>query len=142
MCLTVSALWLPLALPSGCRLGVVAPSFALRRLTVDVGLLALRAGSHTLSPFVHALQPLTFALRRRALAFVSAPLSFVCHPLAVVRYSLPLVSDPVFSARLEFASSEVGLALGEGLFALIELVRPPFQLRGRLGAVLNGHSSP
>ena len=129
-------------LPSGCRLGPVAPSFALRRLTVDVGLLALCAGSQTHSPFVHALQPLTFALRGRALTFVRAPLSFVCHPLAVVRYSVPLVSYPISSARLEFASLELSLALGEGLFALIELVRPPFQLRGRLGAVLNGHSSP
>jgi hypothetical protein len=83
-----------------------------------------------------------FALRRGALTFVRALLSFVCQPLAVVRYSLPLVGGPVSSARLEFASFEVGLALGEGLFALIELVSPPVQLRGRLGAVLNGHSSP
>jgi hypothetical protein len=43
---------------------------------------------------------------------------------------------------LEFTSPELGLALGAGIFALIERVCPPFQLRGRLGAVLNGDSSP
>lgn len=62
----------PRTLPGGYRLSGVAPSFALRRLTVDVGLLSLCAGSHTLAPFVHPVQPLAFALRGRALAFVRA----------------------------------------------------------------------
>jgi hypothetical protein len=68
----------------------------LRRLTVDVGLLSLCAGSHTSAPIVHAVQPLAFALHGRTVAFVRALLSFVGHPLAVVR-SLALVSDPVSS---------------------------------------------
>lgn len=124
------------------RLGGIAPSFAERRLTIDVSLLPLCACSQPLSLFVHPAQPLTFALRGRALTFVRALLAFVRQPLAVVRYSLTLVGDPVSSARLEFASFEFGLAVDEGLFALIKLVSPALQLRGRLGAVLNGHSSP
>ncbi|OMC19174.1 hypothetical protein [Mycobacterium colombiense] len=47
-------------------------------------------------------------------------LPFVCHPLAVIRYPL---------------------TLGEGLFALVERMSPPFQLRGRLDTSLGGHSS-
>jgi hypothetical protein len=72
----------------------------LRRLTVDVGLLPLRARSHTPCPFVHAAQPL--ALRGRARTFIRVLLSCVCRTLAVVRYSLALVSDPASPARLEF----------------------------------------
>lgn len=62
----------PGPLPGGYRLSGVAPSFALRRFTVDVGLLSRCAGSHTLAPFVHTVQPLAFALRGRAFAFVRA----------------------------------------------------------------------
>jgi hypothetical protein len=136
----------------------VTPSFALRRLTVDGGLLPLCAGPHTASPIVHAAQPLTFALRGRALAFVRALLAFVGHPLTVVRYAFALVGHPVSSPGLEFASCEVGLAASESVFALIELVSATFQLGGwldtviggrldavlggRLHTVLGGHSSP
>lgn len=52
-----------------------------------------------------------------------------------------LVSDPVSSARLKVASFQVGLAMDEGVLALIERASAPFPLRGRLG-VLNGHDSP
>lgn len=88
------------------------------------------------------MQPIAFTLGDRALAFVRELLSFVCHPFAVVRYSLALVGDPISPAGLEFASSEVCLALGEAFFALIELVSPAFQPRGRLVTVFCGHSSP
>jgi len=130
----------------------------LRRLTVDVGLLPLRAGSDAASALVRAAQPLTFALRASALALVRMLLAFVGHPLPVVRYSVALVGHPVSSAGLEFASCEVGLAAGESVFALIELVSATFQLGGRLDTVtggrldavlgerldmiLGGHSSP
>lgn len=123
----------------GCRLIPGAASFASRSLTVDVGLLALCLGPHTIGPFVQAPQSLPFSLGGRALAFVRALLSFVCHPLAVVRDSLALIGDPISPAGLEFASVEVGLALGESFFALIEPVSPAFQLRGRHDTILGGH---
>lgn len=129
-------------LPGGYRLGATAAAFALRSLTVDVCLFPLCAGSHALATFVFPPQSLAFALRRRALAFVRALLSFVGHPLTVVRYSLALVGDPISSSRLKFASVEVSLALGEGLFTLVERVSPPFQLRRRLDTILGGHNSP
>lgn len=128
--------------PAVTRLSGVAPTFASRRLTVDVGLLPLRAGPQTLSPFVRAAQPLTFALRGRALAFVRALLSVVGRPFAVVCNLVALVSDPISSARLEFASPEVGLVVGERFFPLIERASLPFQPSERFGAVLGGHSSP
>jgi hypothetical protein len=66
------------------------------------------------------LWSLAFPRGGRALAFVRAPLSFVCHQLAVVRHSVALVGDSVSSPKLKFTSSQVCLALGEGIFALIE----------------------
>lgn len=128
--------------PSRYRLRVIAASFALRRLTVDVGLLPLSAGSHALALFVFAPQSFAFALRRRALTFVRAPLPLVCRPLPLVRYSLTLVGDPISSPGLEFASLDVSLAVDDRIFALIELVGPPFQLGGRLDTILVGHTSP
>lgn len=124
------------------RLSVVTPSFASRRLTVDLGLLSFCAGSRAPTPFVNTLQPLAFALRGRALALVGELLSFVGHLLAVVRDSVTLVGHPVSSTGLKLASSEIGLALGEIHFALIELVSATVRLRGRLHTVLGGHSSP
>lgn len=129
-------------IPSGDRLGLGGASFALRRLTVDVGLLPYGTGSDALALFVLASQPLAFALGGRALALVRAQLSLVCHQLAVVRDPLALVGHAVSSTGLEFASPELGLALDQLPFALIELVDPAFQLRGRLDTVLRGHSSP
>ncbi|OBH57224.1 hypothetical protein A5685_07085 [Mycobacterium colombiense] len=129
-------------LPSGYRSGATAAAFAFRSLTIDVGLLPLCARSHAPAELVFPLQSLAFALRGRPLAFVRALLAFVCHPLAVVRYPLTLVGDPISSPRLEFASLDVSLTLGEGLFALVERMSPPFQLCGRLDTILGGHSSP
>lgn len=130
--------------PGACRggLSLVPASFALRRLPIDVGLLSLGAGSHALASFVHAPQPLAFALRGRALAFVCSLLAFVGRPLAVVGDLLTLVGDPVSSTGLKFPPFQLRLASGNGIFALVERVRPPFRLRGRLETILGGHSSP
>lgn len=117
-------------------------SFALRNLTLDVGLLALRAGPHALCPFFRASQSLAFALFGRALAFVRALLSFVRQLLAVVRNFVALVGDPIPSAGQPLAHFEFSLALNEGAFTLVERVSPALQLLGRHGAMLCGHSSP
>ncbi|OBH46356.1 hypothetical protein A5688_05665 [Mycobacterium mantenii] len=79
----------------GHRLSVVGAAFALRRLTVNVGLLTPRAGSHPLALLFHALQSLAFARRGRALAFVRQPLPLIRQPLALVRDPIALIGDPV-----------------------------------------------
>lgn len=93
-------------------------------------------------PFVGAPQPRAFLLFARALAFVRALLSFVGHPLALVGNLVALIGHPVPSAGQKFTPSEFSLPLNQGPFALLERVAPAFQLLGRLGAVVCGHSSP
>ena len=125
------------------RLSVVVASFALRRLSVDVGLLPPRAGSRTLALLFHAFQSLAFALRGRALAFVRALLPLVRQPLALVSDSIALIGDPVSSTGLKFASPELGLAMVQRFLAFVERVILAFQLlRWRLDMVLKSHDSP
>lgn len=93
-------------------------------------------------PFVGAPQPRAFLLFARALAFVRALLSFVGHPLALVGNLVALIGDPVPSAGQKFTLFKLSLPLNQGPFALLERVSPAFQLLGRLGAVVCGHSSP
>lgn len=114
----------------------------MRNLTVDVGLLPLRARLCALHSFTGAPQSFAFALFARALTFVRAPLSFVCHPLALIGDFVALIGDPVPSAGQKFALFELRLPLDQRPFAILERVNPAFQLLGRLGAVLCGHSSP
>jgi len=79
----------------------------------------------------------------RALArFVRALLSFVCQLLALICDSVPLISDPISSASHPFACPDLGLTPYESLLALFKRGGPAFELIGRVGAVLDNHSSP
>jgi hypothetical protein len=87
--------------------------FGFRRLTVDVGL----------PPSARAF------------------MSFVCQLLAIICDSVPLISDPIPSASHPFACFDLPLTPYESLFALIKRGSPAFELIGRVGAVLDNHSS-
>src|SRR6185437_5806534 len=63
-----------------------------------------------------------------------APSHGRCRPAPASRWSATRPLLPAWNSL----SSDVGRAVGESLFPLIERTSPPFQLRWRLGAVLNG----
>ena len=114
--------------------------FGFRRLTVDVGLVALCTGGQALRPFVCALQSLAFTVCGRALAFVRAQLSFVRQPLALIRDPVPLIGDPLSPSGLHLASSDLGLTPQQSVLALFEGGGPVLELIGHVGKIPGSHT--
>jgi hypothetical protein len=121
---------------------VVRTSFGFGDLTVDVGLLPLGVGLHTIRLLVDASQALAFTLCGRALALVRKLLSFVGRQLAVIRDPLALISDVISSGSEQFASSDLSLTPREGLLPLVKRASLILEPTGRISTVLSDHTPP